>query len=94
MIFVKNEFKQLYLQDLKPGWKKVVEETKSILRPDLWSQMNGYERLGRIVAGIGALLVYTFCGAIWVGIWLGSVVGMFWIVKVVASWVVARLAVK
>jgi hypothetical protein len=92
--FINNALKQFYLQDIRPGWKAVVEETQSIFRPDLWSQMNGYERLGRIVAGGWALVFYTFIGAMMIGICLALAAWMFSIIKIVFLWLIAGLGVK
>lgn len=83
-----------YLEKIKPKWKRVAEQTKGILLPELSSV---YELLRRFVARIGALLLYicSVAFAVWYfSLVLGMFAAMFWIVKLTFLWLVARLGVK
>jgi hypothetical protein len=85
-----NALRQFYSQDIKPTSGMLTQNVVDIVRPDLWRQMNSYERLGRSLWLVVTLLVLILCGCIL----MGMLFWLFLVAKTAVLWAIKQMAVR
>lgn len=73
-------FRIFYEHDVKPVVSNMYREVRGTYVGPGWRHINGYERLGRVVAG-------TLLLGLWIAMWLLIAGLVFGFISLVASWV-------